>query len=101
MPEDRPAADFDHRLRPKVGLLGQARAQASGEDYGAHDEDRRAFTLSGRTMSLDQQSDDTSRHRERITRNRHLKARRALRGWFGRRDNRKQRRAASLKQGPS
>jgi hypothetical protein len=52
-------------------------------------------------MSLDQQSDDTSRHRERITRNRHLKACRALRGWFGRRDNRKQRRITGLKQGPS
>ena len=33
VPEDRPAADLDERLRPHLGLLGQARARAAAQDH--------------------------------------------------------------------
>ena len=37
MPEDRPAADLDHVLGLEVRFLGNARAEAAGEDDGFHD----------------------------------------------------------------
>ena len=36
VPEDRLTADFNHRLRPKVGFLRQTRAKAAGQDHGLH-----------------------------------------------------------------
>ena len=36
VPEDRRAADLDHRLRRQVGLLGEARSQAAGQDHRLH-----------------------------------------------------------------
>ena len=36
VPEDRHAADLDHRLRPRLGLLGDACAAAAGEDDRLH-----------------------------------------------------------------
>lgn len=39
VPEDRPAADLDHRLGAGAGLLADASAQAAGEDdrlHGSH-----------------------------------------------------------------
>ena len=36
VPEDRLAADLDHRLRPQVGFLGDAGAQAAREDDRFH-----------------------------------------------------------------
>ena len=37
VPEDRGAADLDHRLRRQVCLLGEARTLAAGEDDRPHD----------------------------------------------------------------
>jgi hypothetical protein len=36
VPEDRPAADFDHRLWPNFGFLGKASAESAGENDGLH-----------------------------------------------------------------
>src|SRR5438552_4002443 len=36
VPEDRPPADLDHRLRPDLGLFGQARAEAACQEYHIH-----------------------------------------------------------------
>jgi hypothetical protein len=36
VPEDRPASDFDHRLRPARGLFGQPAAFAASEDCDFH-----------------------------------------------------------------
>ena len=36
VPEDRPPADLDHRLRPELGLLGQPGALTPGEDHNFH-----------------------------------------------------------------
>ncbi len=36
VPEDRASADLDHRLRNDRGLLGEARAEATGEEDGLH-----------------------------------------------------------------
>ena len=36
VPEDRPAADLDERLRPHLGLLGQARARAAAQNHDRH-----------------------------------------------------------------
>src|SRR5215210_3828142 len=33
VPEDRPAADLDHRLRPQISLLGQAAAESPRENH--------------------------------------------------------------------
>ena len=36
VPQDRLAADLDHRLGSHIGLLGQPRSQAAGQQYCAH-----------------------------------------------------------------
>src|ERR1035437_6062608 len=36
VPEDRPAADFDHRLWASGGLLRQPRAEPTGQDHNLH-----------------------------------------------------------------
>jgi len=36
VPEDRLAADFNHRLRLEVGFFADARAEAAGENYCFH-----------------------------------------------------------------
>ena len=36
VPEDRPAADLDHRLGPGLGLLGQPRPETTGQDDDFH-----------------------------------------------------------------
>ena len=36
MPENRLAADLDHRLRPNLSLFGHAGADSAGEDYDLH-----------------------------------------------------------------
>ena len=47
VPEDRLAADLDHRLRNEPGLLGDARSETAGEDDGLHG--RRRSRPGGRT----------------------------------------------------
>src|SRR5262249_31719729 len=36
VPQDRPAADLDHRLRTEMRLFADARAHAAGEDHDLH-----------------------------------------------------------------
>src|SRR5712691_6202785 len=36
VPEDRPAADVDHRLRPDIRLLGKTRSESTAEDHRLH-----------------------------------------------------------------
>jgi hypothetical protein len=36
VPEDRPAANLDHRLRPQMCFLGNARSQTASENDGFH-----------------------------------------------------------------
>src|SRR3979409_2416368 len=36
VPEDRPAADIDHRLWSELGFLGETRAEAPGQDHYFH-----------------------------------------------------------------
>jgi hypothetical protein len=37
VPQDRVRPDFDHGLRPRLGLLGETRTQATGENDDFHD----------------------------------------------------------------
>ena len=41
VPEDRLAADLDHRLGPDLGFLGKAGAEAAGQQDDFHDPPRR------------------------------------------------------------